>query len=199
VVFGGGGDRALVRVVPDDATDPRLRPIDRREARDVGPPGSGGLPRNGAIDALREGGRSEGTGRDRPSRDRLDRFSGIEADRAWQQRIGEVDGHAEQQRPGQTAHRHVACPDVAAPVKTTGGGTTSPLRPPLDVLPVRTLEPDDPSERAPDHGSRAQYCTGGSHRRSALGVTSGSQIGTRDHHPSLAGTGRYFVEQPHGI
>ena len=122
MVFGGGGDRALVRVVPDDATEPRRRPIDRREARDAGPPGSGGLPRNGAIDALREGGRSEGTGRDRPSRDRLDRFSGIEADRAWQQRIGEVDGHAEQQRPGQTAHRHIACPDVPARVKTTGEG-----------------------------------------------------------------------------
>ena len=46
------------------------------------------------------------------------------------------------------------------------------------------------------NGSRAQYGTGGSHRRSGFGVTSGSQIGTRDHQPSLAGTGRYSVEQP---
>jgi hypothetical protein len=38
---------------------------------------------------------------------------------------------------------------------------------------------------ATDHGSRAQYGTGGSQRRSGLGVTSGSQIGTSDHHPCL--------------
>ncbi len=37
----------------------------------------------------------------------------------------------------------------------------------------------------------------GSHRRSGFSVTSGSQIGTRDHHPSPAGTGKYSVEHPH--
>lgn len=36
-----------------------------------------------------------------------------------------------------------------------------------------------------------QYGTGGSQRRGGFGVTSGSQIGTSDHQPSPAGTGRY--------
>jgi hypothetical protein len=42
--------------------------------------------------------------------------------------------------------------------------------------------------------------SGGAYRRRDSGgstVWSGSQIGTRDHDPSPAGTGRYTVEQPH--
>jgi hypothetical protein len=53
------------------------------------------------------------------------------------------------------------------------------------------------ADDASSQGSAAQNAPAGSHRCSGFGVTSGSQIGTRHHHPSPAGTGRYSVEQPH--
>jgi hypothetical protein len=45
--------------------------------------------------------------------------------------------------------------------------------------------------------SVARYGTAGAQRRSGVGVCSGSQIGTRYHHPEPSSSGRYSVEQPH--
>jgi hypothetical protein len=62
-------------------------------------------------------------------------------------------------------------------------------------------EQDDPAANvrgdARCHVSVAQYGTAGAHRRSGVGVCSGSQIGTSCHQPPLTRTGRYSVEQPH--
>jgi hypothetical protein len=47
--------------------------------------------------------------------------------------------------------------------------------------------------------SAVQRGSAGSYRRSGLAVWSGSQIGTKCHHPSPTGTGRYSVVQPHQL
>jgi hypothetical protein len=51
-------------------------------------------------------------------------------------------------------------------------------------------------KRAAGHGSRAQYGTGGSQRRSGLGVCAGPNWGRATTNRRLRGTGRYSVGQP---
>ena len=67
---------------------------------------------------------------------------------------------------------------------------------------VPTLRPvqEDPGREDDDTQSQvsvARYGIAGAHRRSGVGVCSGSQIGTRYQHPEPSSTGRYSVEQPH--